>query len=89
MIIGLTEQESAYVENMYQTFETEGWKTLIEDVTKRRDLVKDQLTNTKITLDEIRVAQGRIDMMNELIGLQPFIENYVKAKQETMVEQDE
>lgn len=82
MIEGLDEKESTYIENMQEMFSTMGWQTLHEDVQNRLTLLKDQLLNTKLTSDEIRVAQGRADVMMEISNFQLFLENYVKAKQE-------
>lgn len=78
MIEGLNEKESEYIESMYEMMETKGWKTLEEDVGKRLVFLKDQLLNPKLTSDEIRIAQGKGDVLAELVNLKSYLNNYVE-----------
>lgn len=90
MIAGLNDKESKYIEDMQVTFQTEGWKSLTEDVGKRLEFLKIQLLNPKITSDEFRIAQGKADVLAELVGLQGYLEAVVKqAETKALEPQDE
>lgn len=70
------------LEKIRDTVISEGWQLLMIDVEAKLQALTEAMTNPKNTLDEMRVAQGRIFGYRELLGLPVMIELALKEKED-------
>jgi hypothetical protein len=70
------------LEKIRETVISEGWKLLMADVETKTSDLKNALTAPANTLDEIRVAQGRLFVYRELLALPAMIENALAQQEE-------
>lgn len=69
-------------EAIQSTVVTDGWKHLLDDVQNKVEQLKHELTNPNVTLDLLRLAQGRIIVYNEMLSLRALIENALDQHKE-------
>lgn len=80
--MALNEQEQKYVENMRSMFQTDGWKALTSDMEEKLSIFKDAVLHPELTLDELRILQGRSIVIKEIINLPNMIDAIVKSREE-------
>jgi len=76
----------AELEKMRDTVISDGWKLLMQDVQKQHDTIRDALGNPAGTIDEIRVAQGRLSVYRELLALPDVIDLTLKQREEDLAD---
>lgn len=87
----MTPEDVKRIEQLQETVNSQGYRFMLEDVEAKVAAIKEDFTNPNITLDLLRVGQGRLFVYKELLGLPAIVdsilENHKLDEQETADEQ--
>ena len=75
----MTPELRKYYENRFVMFSTDGWKELIEDVSRMKAAI-DTLSGT--TVENLQFRQGELSAMNWLLSLEQAFEEAYKGLQD-------
>lgn len=71
------------LEQMWDTVNTDGWNTLMDDLKEKIRLIKEELAlNLNVDQDLLKIAQGRIMAYNDMLTLHPVLDQALSQKED-------
>jgi hypothetical protein len=69
------------LELLNNTVHTPGWDVLADDLETKIEQIKEELLNTQITGDLLKIAQGRILAYRDILSLPVFLDEALKPQE--------
>lgn len=83
----MTNDDVKRLEAIQSTVLSDGWKYLMEDVREKVEVLKYEFTNPQVSLELLRLGQGRIIVYNELLTLPIMVDQALEMNKEDEREQ--
>lgn len=71
----MTPEDVKRIEAIQETVNSPGWKHLLEDVDSKVTAIKEDFSNPSITVDLLRLGQGRLFVYKELQALPQIVDS--------------
>lgn len=78
----MTPEDVKRIEAIQDTVHSVGWAHLLEDVDAKVDSIKEDFTNPGITIDVLRIGQGRLFVYKELQAMQQIVDHILSNHKE-------
>lgn len=78
----MTPEDVKRIEAIQDTVHSKGWAYLLEDVNAKVDAIKEDFTNPGITVDILRIGQGRLFVYKELQAMQAIVDQILENNKE-------